>query len=164
MNKTSVLDWDGIYSTKKEVPEVRDCVAVLVTCLQSHGNAAYLSKCSTNTSGALIWEVGALWVQGRCGASTWLGVSVVHSVAVQLQQLLRLRFLLPVTAHGEGVLTDLEERQTVSRSRESASPRDTSAFNTSFLPSPPPQEIPQTLTHSPPRPHSPSPPRRHLSL
>lgn len=39
---------------------------------------------------------------------TWLGIGVIHRVAVQLQKFLRLRFLLPVTAHGEGVLTHLD--------------------------------------------------------
>lgn len=38
---------------------------------------------------------------------TWLGVGVIHRVAIQLQKFLRLRLLLPVTAHGEGVLTHL---------------------------------------------------------
>lgn len=43
--------------------------------------------------------------------NTWLGVGVVHSVAIQLQKLHRLRFLLSVAAHGKGVLTHLSKTQ-----------------------------------------------------
>lgn len=39
---------------------------------------------------------------------TWLGVGVVHRVAVQLEELHRLRLLLSVAAHGKCVLTDLQ--------------------------------------------------------
>lgn len=44
-------------------------------------------------------------------AITWLGVGVVYSVAIQLEKLNRLSFLLSVAAHGEGVLTDLHQSQ-----------------------------------------------------
>lgn len=40
-------------------------------------------------------------------ALTRLGVGVVHSVSIQLEELHRFRFLLSVAAHGEGVLTHL---------------------------------------------------------
>lgn len=40
---------------------------------------------------------------------TWLGVGVVHSVAIQLEQLHRLGLLLSVAAHGKRVLTDLHQ-------------------------------------------------------
>lgn len=40
---------------------------------------------------------------------TWLGVSVVHSVAIQLEELHRLGLLLSVAAHGKGVLTHLDQ-------------------------------------------------------
>lgn len=43
----------------------------------------------------------------EAGPLTWLGVAVVHRVAVQLQELLRLGLLLPVAAHGERVLAHL---------------------------------------------------------
>lgn len=42
------------------------------------------------------------------GAATWLRLGVIHRVAVQLHELLRLGLLLSVTAHGERVLTDLQ--------------------------------------------------------
>lgn len=42
---------------------------------------------------------------------TWLGVSVVHCVSIQLEELHRLRLLLSVAAHGKGVLTHLWQEQ-----------------------------------------------------
>lgn len=45
-----------------------------------------------------------------CGESTWLRVTVVHRVALQLHQLLRLSFLLSVAAHGKRVLAHLRIR------------------------------------------------------
>lgn len=42
---------------------------------------------------------------------TWLGVSVVHSVSIQLEELHRLCLLLSVAAHGKGVLTHLWQEQ-----------------------------------------------------
>lgn len=41
-------------------------------------------------------------------AGTWLGVRVIHGVAIQLEKFLRLGFFLPVTAHGKRVLTHLK--------------------------------------------------------
>ena len=43
-------------------------------------------------------------------AGTWLGVCVIHGVAIQLEKFLRLGFFLPVTAHGKCVLTHLKRR------------------------------------------------------
>lgn len=40
---------------------------------------------------------------------TWLRVGVVHSVSVELQQLLRFSFFLPVAAHSKCILTNLKK-------------------------------------------------------
>lgn len=51
-----------------------------------------------------------LWVQQQAASPrTWLWVGVVHSVSVELQQLLRFSFFLPVAAHSKRVLTNLEK-------------------------------------------------------
>ena len=50
--------------------------------------------------------------QPRGWAGTWLGVRVIHSVAIQLEKFLRLCFFLPVTAHGKRVLTHLKKKST----------------------------------------------------
>lgn len=42
---------------------------------------------------------------------TWLGISVIHSVAIQLEEFLGLCFLLSIAAHGESVLADLQEER-----------------------------------------------------
>lgn len=42
-------------------------------------------------------------------ARTWLRVGVVHSVSVELQQLLRFCFFLPVAAHSKCILTNLRK-------------------------------------------------------
>lgn len=42
---------------------------------------------------------------------TWLRVSVVHGVAVQLQEFLGLCFLFSIAAHGKSVLADLQDRK-----------------------------------------------------
>lgn len=44
-------------------------------------------------------------------AVTWLGVSIVHRVAIQLKEFYRLSLLLSVAAHGKGVLTYLHQSQ-----------------------------------------------------
>lgn len=40
---------------------------------------------------------------------TWLGIRVVHGVAIQLEQLHRLGLFFSVAAHGKCVLTHLQE-------------------------------------------------------
>lgn len=47
--------------------------------------------------------------QQATGRPTWLRVGVVHSVSVELQQLLRFGFFLPVAAHSKRILTNLKE-------------------------------------------------------
>lgn len=51
------------------------------------------------------------WVCFQCAAVTGLGVGVVHSVAVQLEELHGLRLLLSVAAHGKCVLAHLYQLQ-----------------------------------------------------
>lgn len=54
-----------------------------------------------------------------CDWLTWLGVSVVHCVAIQLEKLHRLGLLLSVAAHGKRVLTHLQPvvRETIRDNR-----------------------------------------------
>lgn len=47
----------------------------------------------------------------KCPCLTCLGITVVHSVAVQLEELLRFGLFLSVAAHGERILTHLQAKR-----------------------------------------------------
>lgn len=47
------------------------------------------------------------WSHVRLCRLTWLGITVVHSVTVQLEKLLRFWLFLSIAAHGERILTHL---------------------------------------------------------
>lgn len=79
-------------------------------------NARPPSKPAATAPGGGGWHL----VSSRCacvlyraankGRLTWLRVTVVHGVTVQLQQLLRFGLLLSVAAHGERVLANLQRK------------------------------------------------------
>lgn len=66
----------------------------------------FVPLCSTDHERP-VGGVGGLRWPAEAPPLTWLRVAVVHRVAIQLQELLRLRLLLPVAAHGEGILAHL---------------------------------------------------------
>lgn len=55
------------------------------------------------------FESGEHSTRGSCQPRTWLRVSVVHGVSIELQQLLRFSFFLPVAAHSKCILTNLRK-------------------------------------------------------
>lgn len=94
MSQNKALDWNGIYSSRW-------------LSVQQGGSAQkMLVECSCGKGEIFMGSQPSGW------AGTWLGVRVIHSVAIQLEKFLRLRFFLPVTAHGKRVLTHLKKKST----------------------------------------------------
>lgn len=92
--------------------------AVLFIVAGKHHSVAFFHRVEEGPPSIKAWDSIVLdgsrrqrFTVTKCPCLTCLGITVVHSVAVQLEELLRFGLFLSVAAHGECILTHLHAKR-----------------------------------------------------